>query len=149
MGRLGPLGAREKRGDTAVDLARSIEPGRATTESANHLRIPDLRKDQAEETIKASAAGSPAAVRASIVRNERLGQLDQTRFRSGRPRAPASPNENQSIRGIAENVTWIVVRAATPRNWTAEMNIRRPVHSVLSRRGRNFQFHREKRATGR
>src|ERR1700721_2825669 len=66
MDRLGPLGAHKKRGDTTVDLARSIEPGRATTESANHLRIPDLRNDQAEETIKASAAGCPAAVRASI-----------------------------------------------------------------------------------
>jgi hypothetical protein len=83
MGRLGPLGAREKRGDTAVDLARSIEPGRATTESANHLRIPDLRKDQAEETIKASAAGSPAAVRASIVRNDCFGCLDHAQSNCG------------------------------------------------------------------
>jgi len=76
MDRVGPLGAHEKRGDTTVDLARSIEPGRATAESANHLRIPDLRNDQAEETIKASAAGFPAAVRASICPKRSLRSVD-------------------------------------------------------------------------
>lgn len=90
MGRLSPLGAREKRG-AAVGLARSIEPGRATTESANHLRIPDLRKDQAEETIKASAAGSPAAaVRASIVRNDCFGCLDHAQPNCGELSGPSA-----------------------------------------------------------
>ena len=49
------------------------------TGSANHLRIPDLRNDQAAEPSRLTTAGSPAAVRASIVRNERFGPSDHAR----------------------------------------------------------------------
>jgi hypothetical protein len=92
MGRTVPFGAQGVRGGAAVDLARSIEPGRATTESANHLRIPDLKNDQAEEAIKVSAAGAPAAVRASNVRNDRIGHSDHGGPRHGKPkRLPRDP----------------------------------------------------------
>jgi hypothetical protein len=120
MGRLGPLGAREKRGDTAVDLARSLEPGRATTESANHLRIPDLRKDQAEETVKASAAGSPAAVRASIVRNVVSDAWTAPNQTAASSASPAQLRPSGAIRAkLTRNVVW---RESSPSDELAELD---------------------------
>jgi hypothetical protein len=81
-------------------LARSIEPGRATTESANHLRIPDLRNDQAEETFEVSAAGSSGGgpcleISETIASDARIRlQQVETAWRPRQPGWKVDPREN-------------------------------------------------------
>jgi hypothetical protein len=48
----GPWGAQSDGGIDAAEFAGSLEPAGEGTECANHLRIPDLRNDQAEGTSR-------------------------------------------------------------------------------------------------
>jgi hypothetical protein len=120
MDRLGPLGAYEKRGDATVDLARSIEPGRATTESANHLRIPDLRNDQAEETSRLQQRGFRRRSVPRHVRNDRFGCVDHTPTELRPRQTPAVRFGLWVIRALlTRNVIW---RESSPSDEFAELD---------------------------
>ena len=140
--RPGPLGARGDKGATAVDRIRPTEPGSAKTGSANHLRIPDLRNDQATAPARLTAAGSPVAVRASIVRNERFGPSDHAR------RAATSLCGLRSWRLIRVTLIFVGSEIRSQRRsslkWTEDMTNSLPDIFVVSIRNSNFQLQLQK-----